>query len=46
MSSDGNVLFAASLDGSLLGVNPATGAMEGVVPGVNQPWAVLWAEPE
>jgi hypothetical protein len=46
MSSDGNVLFAASLDGSLLGVNPVTGAMEGVVPGVNQPWAVLWAEPE
>ncbi len=46
LSSDGNVLFAASPDGSLLGVNPADGAMDGAVPGVNQPWAVLWAEPE
>ncbi len=46
LSSDGNVLFAASPDGSLLGVNPANGAMDGAVPGVNQPWAVLWAEPE
>ena len=46
MSSDGSVLFASSPDGSLLGVNPSNGTISGVVPGVNRPWAVLWAEPE
>jgi len=47
LSTDGKWLYAASAGASKLWqINPATGALAGEVKGTDNPWALLWAQPQ
>lgn len=47
LSTDGKWLYAADAGaGKVWQINPASGALAGQVKGVDNPWAILWAEPK